>query len=104
MSAPLFNRARGEAALDIDGAPHRLCLTLGALAELEAAFDVEGFAALGERFAAMSASDMLTVLAALSAGGGAPKTSAELAAAAIDPRAAAAAIAAAFRRAFEDEA
>jgi hypothetical protein len=96
MSA-LRNRARGEVALSIDGAPVRLCLTLGALAELEAAFDVAGFAALGERLAAMSAADLITILAALTG-----KSTAELAAARIDPREAASAVAAAFREAFDD--
>jgi hypothetical protein len=95
MSA-LRNQARGEIVLAIDGAPVRLCLTLGALAELEAAFDADGFAALGERFAHMSASDLIVVLAALTG-----KTAAELAAARIDPREAASAVAAAFRAAFD---
>ncbi|NWG54861.1 MAG: gene transfer agent family protein [Hydrogenophilaceae bacterium] len=96
MSA-LVNKARGETLLEIDGRAHRLCLTLGALAELEAAFDAHGFADLAEKLARLSASDMLVVLAALTAGGGEAKTSAELAQARIDPRAAAHAVAAAFR-------
>ena len=95
MSA-LRNRARGEVVLAIDGAPQRLCLTLGALAELEAAFDVDGFAALGERLAHLSASDLITILAALTG-----RPGAEIAAAQIDPREAASAVASAFREAFE---
>jgi len=93
----LVNTARGETILEIDGRPQRLCLTLGALVELEGAFDAHGFADLGEKLAALSASDLIVVLAALTAGGGEAKNTAELANARIDPRAAATAVAAAFR-------
>lgn len=93
----LANKARGEVLLDIDGRPHRLCVTLGALAELEAAFDVASLAELGERLAQLTASDLITVLAALSG-----KGAAELAHAAIDPKAAAQAVAEAFRIAFDE--
>lgn len=97
-----YNKARGEVLLAIDGRPHRLCVTLGALAELEAAFDVDSFSELGERLARLTAADLIHVLAALTAGGGAPLSSAELSAASIDPKAAAEAVAAAFRAAFDD--
>lgn len=100
----LRNRARGEALLEIDGQMRRLCVTLGALAELEAAFDVGAFTELGERLAMLTASDLIHVLAALTTGGGAPMSAAEIAAARVDPRAAAAAIAEAFKLAFDDEA
>lgn len=103
MSA-LCNRARGEVVLEIDGAPRTLCLTLGALAELEAAFDVVSFAQLGERLSALTASDLLVVIAALAKGGGAEFSRAELAAARIDAKAAAEAVALCFKRAFDDEA
>jgi hypothetical protein len=96
------NKARGEVLLTIDGRPRRLCLTLGALAELEAAFDVASLPELAERMSALSASDMLVVLAALTAGGGAPLNAAELACASIEPAAAAKAVAAAFQAAFAD--
>jgi len=99
----LTNRARGEVLLEIDGAPRRLCVTLGALAELEAAFDVAAFKGLGERLATLTASDLILVLCALLAGGGAPMTQAELARARIDPKAAAAAVAAAVKLAFGDD-
>lgn len=98
------NKARGEVLLVIDGRDHKLCVTLGALAELEAAFDINSFAELGERLAHLTASDLLLVLAALSAGGGEAMSSAELARARIDPAAAAAAVAEAFRAAFADDA
>ncbi|MEQ1810694.1 MAG: GTA-gp10 family protein, partial [Terricaulis sp.] len=48
------NRARGEVLLEIDGRQVRLCLTLGVLAELEAAFDVVSLNQLGERLAHLS--------------------------------------------------
>ncbi len=95
------NRARGEVLLSIDGRERRLCVTLGALAELEAAFDVISLAELGERLAQLTAADLITVLAALVAGGGEPVTTAELAAALIDPKEAAAAVARAFHEAFD---
>lgn len=96
------NAARGEVLLEIDGRPHRLCVTLGALAELEAAFDVASLPELAERLAQMTASDLLTVIAALCAGGGEPMSTHALAAARVDTRAAANAVAEAFRLAFAD--
>ena len=44
------NRHRGEIEAVLDGVPRRLCLTLGALAELEAAFGDEDMLALATRF------------------------------------------------------
>lgn len=98
----MANKARGEVMLRIDGEERRLCVTLGALAELEAAFDVGSFVELGERLATLTAADLLIVLAALVSGGGSPMTSAQLAAAPIDPRDAAEAVAEAFRLAFDE--
>ncbi len=99
----LRNAARGEAVLHIEGKAHRLRLTLGALAELEAAFDAASIDALAARFAHLGADDLLVVLEALCAGGGNPMSRADLAASAIAPRAAAHAVAEAFRLAFADE-
>lgn len=98
----LCNKARGEVSLCIDGRPHRLCVTLGALAELEAAFDVVSLEALGERLAQLSPVDLITVVSALATGGGEPLNTAQIAAAKIDPREAARAVAEAFRFAFND--
>lgn len=98
----LCNRARGEVVLEIGGRPRRLCVTLGALAELEAAFDVAAFTDLGERLAKLTAADLIHVLSALTAGGGEAISAAELAASRIDARAAAAAVADAFRAAFDE--
>lgn len=102
MSAP-HNRARGETLLEINGEPRRLCVTLGALAELEATFDVGSLTELGERLAQLSASDLIHVLSALTAGGGVAMSSAELNAARVDAKAAAVAVAEAFRLAFDEE-
>ena len=44
------NLHRGEIEAHLDGRPHRLCLTLGALAELESVFGDEDMLALAERF------------------------------------------------------
>jgi len=96
------NRARGEVLLMIDDRPRRLCVTLGALAELEAAFDVAAFTDLGARLAALTASDLIVVVAALASGGGEPLTAAEAASSRIDPRRAAEAVAQAFAHAFAD--
>lgn len=96
----LVNAARGEAQLLINGAPHKLCLTLGALAQLEAAFDVVSLEELAERLLRLSAGDSLIVLAALLAGAGTGFSPAELAKASINAQAAAQAIDEAFRLAF----
>ena len=101
MSA-LHNAARGEVLLRIDGVERRLCVTLGALAELEAAFDVVSLTELSERLAQLTASDLLIVLSALCSGGGEPASAAELASAQVDAKAAAAAVARAFQAAFKD--
>uniref|UniRef100_UPI0007852033 gene transfer agent family protein n=1 Tax=Aureimonas sp. AU40 TaxID=1637747 RepID=UPI0007852033 len=60
------NRRRGEVAAMIDGREHRLCLTLGALAELEDAFALEDIAALAQRFGSgrLSARDLTRIIAA----------------------------------------
>ena len=46
----MTNHHRGEIEAILDGEPHRLCLTLGALAELESAFGDDDMLALAERF------------------------------------------------------
>ena len=103
MSAPR-NAARGEAVLQISGRPYRLCVTLGALAELEAAFDVLALTELGDRLKHMSAADLVTVVSILTCGGGEALSVAEVAAARIEPAEAARAVAQAFQQAFGDDA
>ena len=66
------NRHRGEIIAELDGKPYRLCLTLGALAELETAFGDTDLLALAERFEAgrISAGDAIRVIGAGLRGGG----------------------------------
>jgi hypothetical protein len=60
------NRHRGEIEARLDGTPYRLCLTLGALAELEAAFGDSDMLALAERFQSgrLSARDAARIIGA----------------------------------------
>ena len=60
------NRRRGEIEAELDGKAYRLCLTLGALAELEAAYAADDLGALVERFSSgrLSAIDMIRVIGA----------------------------------------
>jgi hypothetical protein len=46
----MANHRRGEIDAELDGRTYRLCLTLGALAELESAFGEEDMLALARRF------------------------------------------------------
>jgi hypothetical protein len=60
------NRRRGEIAAELDGKPYRLCLTLGALAELESAYAADDLGALVERFSRgrLAALDMIRIIGA----------------------------------------
>jgi len=64
------NPARGEVVVTLAGAPRRLCLTLGALARIEAALDLHDWSQLPDRIATLRAQDLTVVLAALLDGGG----------------------------------
>lgn len=68
----MANPYRGEAALELDERRFTLRLTLGALAELETAFGVEGLAALGEKLSAgkLASRDLIRLLGPLIRGGG----------------------------------
>ncbi|PRD45992.1 transfer Agent [Phyllobacterium phragmitis] len=68
----MVNRHRGEVGAVLDGREWALCLTLGALAELEAAFEAEDLTALIARFssARLSARDMVRIITAGLRGGG----------------------------------
>ncbi|ODA66835.1 hypothetical protein A7A08_02132 [Methyloligella halotolerans] len=48
----MANLHRGEIEAELDGKTYRLCLTLGALAELEQAFGEDDMLAIAERFQA----------------------------------------------------
>lgn len=88
----------------IDGETRALKLTLGALAEIESALGGGDFEALKARLASPRVSDLLVILRALIAGGGAGVTLEALKAADIDFAQAAAAIAEAFRALGDDTA
>ncbi len=68
----MANRHRGEIAATIDGQPYTLCLTLGALAELEHAFGDEDMLAMATRFESgrIRAEDAIKVIGAGLRGGG----------------------------------
>ena len=66
------NRHRGEIEAVFDGERRVLCLTLGALAELETAFAVDSLTGLAERFSSgrLKAEDLIRILGAGLRGGG----------------------------------
>jgi hypothetical protein len=77
----MANKRRGEVALQLGDKRYTLCLTLGALAELEEAFGVEDLMALAERFGTgrLSSRDFLRLLAVALRGGGHEMSDAEAA-------------------------
>lgn len=76
----MANPWAGEVSILLDGVPHNLKLTLGALAELETELPDETVVELIERFedGAFSTSDVLALLVAGLRGGGWSGTSADL--------------------------
>lgn len=76
----MSNKHRGDITALIDGKSFRLCLTLGALAELEAAFGDEDMVALATRFEGgrISARDCLKIIGAGLRGAGYDITDAEV--------------------------
>lgn len=62
----MVNRHRGEIAASLDGKQWTLCLTLGALAELESSFEVEDLSALTQRFGSgnLKSNDILRIMGA----------------------------------------
>lgn len=90
------NGARGEVVAVLAGVERRLCLTLGALAEMETGLGCGGLASIAERMRSLSARDLSVVLAALLRGGGEDVRMDDLAGMPIDPREAAEAVASAF--------
>jgi hypothetical protein len=62
----MTNHHRGEIEADLGGKRLRLCLTLGALAELEAAYGGADILALAERFSTgrIGASDAIRIIGA----------------------------------------
>jgi hypothetical protein len=82
----MANRHRGEIEADIGGAKRTLVLTLGALAELEAAFGVEDLVALTERFGSgrLKARDLIRIIGAGLRGAGEAMSDEEVGAMAVD--------------------
>jgi hypothetical protein len=80
------NTHRGEIEAEIGGRPRRLVLTLGALAELEAAFGADDLIALAERFGTgrLKARDLTRIIAAGLRGGGEDVIDDEVAGMAVD--------------------
>ncbi len=78
----MANARRGEIAARIGGRRFTLCLTLGALAELETAFGVEDLQALGRRFGEgrLSARDLVRIIGAGVRGAGGTETDEDIAA------------------------
>jgi len=78
----MANLLRGEIEAEIGGERRTLCLTLGALAELESAFGVGDVIALAERFqrGGLSARDLVVIIACGLRGAGAKVSNDEVAA------------------------
>lgn len=68
----MANLHRGEIEAELGGAKRRLCLTLGALAQLEADLQTSDLQGLAERFSSgrVSARDLVSILHAGLVGGG----------------------------------
>src|SRR5690606_25584821 len=78
----MANRHRGEIDAELGGRRRTLVLTLGALAELEAAFGADDLVALAERFATgrLAARDLVRIIGAGLRGAGEPLSDDEVAA------------------------
>lgn len=74
----MANAARGEVNLQVNDQTFRLCLTLGALAEIEEALGATGLADLGKQMENLSARSLISVLTALMQGGGSDVTDEEV--------------------------
>ncbi len=96
-----MNGVRGEVGLEVEGRVCRLCLTLGALAEIETALGVGSLADLRARLPHLSARDLTALAAALLRGGGELETAARLPDLAVSPARVADAVARAFAAALE---
>ncbi|TPP12066.1 gene transfer agent family protein [Rhizobium glycinendophyticum] len=72
MTVARANRHRGEVEAVIDGERRILCLTLGALSELETAFGAESLGDLAGRFSTgrLKSADLIRILACGLRGGG----------------------------------
>lgn len=77
----MANARRGEIEAEIDGQRRVLCLTLGALAELEQTLKAGNLVELGERFAKgrLAANDIIAIIGAGLRGAGATLSDREVA-------------------------
>lgn len=77
----MANPHRGEINAEFDGKAHTLCLTLGALAELEAKFGAGGLVELASHFEGgrLSARDLIAIIACGLRGAGAKYSDEEVA-------------------------
>nr|WP_321982427.1 gene transfer agent family protein [uncultured Cohaesibacter sp.] len=77
----MVNRRRGEISLTLDNKPYALCLTLGALAELEDSMELDDIGALADRFSGgkVKSADLVKILGAALRAGGANVTDKEAA-------------------------
>ena len=82
----MVNRHRGEIAATLAGETYTLCLTLGALAEIEHAYGGEDLLAIAERFETgrIRASDAIRVIGAGLRGAGQSMTDEDVAVMQID--------------------
>lgn len=65
-----MNRMRGESLLNIQGKHYVLCLTLGALAEIQDGLGLEDLSHIGPRLQHLRAGDLAILSSALIRGGG----------------------------------
>lgn len=77
----MVNRHRGEIAAELGGKTYTLCLTLGALAEIESAYGDVDLIAIAERFETgrIGANDAIKIIGAGLRGGGATISNDEVA-------------------------
>lgn len=66
------NKQRGEVTIDGPGGELKLCLTLGAIAQLEDGLGIDSLTEIGEVLTKASMKHMLLIIKALAAGGGNP--------------------------------
>jgi Phage tail tube protein, GTA-gp10 len=78
----MANRHRGEIDAELGGVSYVLCLTLGALAELEGAYGDQDLIAIAERFESgrIAAGDAIRIIGAGLRGGGTKMSNDEVAA------------------------
>lgn len=78
----MANRHRGEIDAEINGKTYTLCLTLGALAEIESAYGDQDLIAIAERFekGRIGATDAIRIIGAGLRGAGHPVSNDEVAA------------------------